>query len=280
MKNFLAEINERARSPFIYSFLIAWLIFNWKIPISLFFEDVKELETHGYHSHLQFIQAKLNWNNGLVQPVLSALVYTFIFPFIKNGISIFSGWIQSWGNSYTLKASRKGKISVEKYIELKDEYAKQLLLLEEAVDKESVFFKENIDLKEQIKMLKLQYELDDESKNKKILDGFWKFEYNDQSNRNEHSGYLKFQNGDVFKSDISKTNDNKIISRVVLFHFMKSNNSLIMLIKPTNFVRSINEVIMYNQTTFLELNISPEKTKMTGKFGPQLEYNITFTKFE
>lgn len=278
MKNFLAEINERTRSPLIYSFLIAWVIFNWKIPVSLLFEDVKELEAHGYYSHLQFIQAKLNWSKGLVHPLLSSVIYTFVFPFVRNGISIFNAWINRWGSHYTLNISKKGKISLEKYIDIKKELDYQLSNLEQTIIKEASYLKENTQLKKDIDLLKDDFENISKSRNPILIDGFWRYEYPVSANSRQ-IGYLRIEKGYIFKTDGSKRYETTIISKIALFNFQNHNNNIQMVSMPSSSNLDPKHIIL-NGIQYFDLQISPERHLLEGKFGPNLENIVTLTKFE
>lgn len=277
MKNFLAEINERTRSPLIYSFLIAWVIFNWKIPVSLLFEDVKELEAHGYHSHLQFIQAKLNWSNGFFHPFYSALIYTFGFPFVKNIISIFNAWIQRWGNNYSLTASKKGKISTEKYIDLKEAYEKQLISLEQTINNEAAYFKANSALNEEINHLKKDLENlnqiiknSNEKNDTSVMNGYWSFKFSNESKSSHRrltsdlSGYFIFENGSVFLSDVGKRK-NGLISNIELLSYNKDRGEITFVSIP-NKSNNINYIID-REVVYFKLSINPEITTMTGIMG-------------
>lgn len=106
---------ERIRNPLISSFLLSWMIFNWKIVSVYFFSDIPMVEK------IQLIELKYsNLLNILVFPLLSAIFYILILPFIMWGIDQIS--IISW----------KGRKAVAHAQQMKNYEWKKKLAQEEA----------------------------------------------------------------------------------------------------------------------------------------------------
>ncbi|MCR1795358.1 hypothetical protein [Leptospira sp. id769339] len=90
-KELKASLYERIRDPFLGSFASSWILWNWQ-PISIFFFDESPIVTR-----IGFIVEKYYPNLcgklfGFGIPLVAALNYTFLYPFIKMGIVNFTGW--------------------------------------------------------------------------------------------------------------------------------------------------------------------------------------------
>lgn len=120
LKSFGMLIRERLSSPFIFSFMIAWLLLNWEIPIAILFMNQNELLGGNY---LSFISDQLqNEKKSLYQPLKYALGYTIIYPFLKiliNGISDISSVLY---NKLSLLITGKDSIPGKKYLEMVKKY--------------------------------------------------------------------------------------------------------------------------------------------------------------
>jgi len=147
ISEFFKELKDRFSNPLFFSFIVAWMALNWKIIVGLMFYKLPELKNDGYSSFLDLINKTSNIYNSLLYPFLIALLYTFLFPIIRNCIAMFNAWNQKWGNEKTLSISKDGKISVAKYIQLREIYEKRKLTIEEVLEKESTYLKENETLK-------------------------------------------------------------------------------------------------------------------------------------
>lgn len=80
-------ILDRVFSPFIFSFVIAWLISNYKIIMVIFTEQA---ESFVFDYKIQLIENYLEPFHGLLYPFLGACFYTFLYPFIDQKIAKFT----------------------------------------------------------------------------------------------------------------------------------------------------------------------------------------------
>ena len=113
-----------------------------KILVGLFFYNNSELKLDGYNSYIDFVSNNLHSSNTIWKPLGAALIYTFIFPFVRNCILAFNSWIKAWGSSWTLSLSKTSKISIAKYVQLREVYQSRTALLQEVLDKEGAYSKE------------------------------------------------------------------------------------------------------------------------------------------
>lgn len=179
LSEFFKELKDRFSNPLFFSFVIGWLAINWKIVTGLFFYSQSQLNQDGYSSYFDLILKTSNWKTTFVFPLAIALVYTFLFPIIRNWIGMFNAWNQKWGTEKTLNISKDGKISVSKYIRLREVYDQRRLLIEDVLNKESGLLTENEKLRTQT--MELQNKLNEQQ------------EITQQYNSNNDSRYM---NGD------------------------------------------------------------------------------------
>lgn len=217
--DFLKDLKGRATNPIISSFIISWAFINWRVIIGLIFYTNTQLKTDGYKSKIDLIYQNNSLTQYLILPITLALSYTFLFPFIKNYTQAFNSWIRSWGSDLELKYAKSGKISAEKYINLRELYVKRIKELEKTIEDESTLFIENQELKSKITSLTNEkYNLTEQVqfiKEKSTINSYngeWKMKYFDVD------GELKNERIWISNSVISILNENS--SYVPLFKIM------------------------------------------------------------
>jgi hypothetical protein len=181
ISDFFKELKDRFSNPLFFSFIIGWVAINWKIVVGLLFYSMGQLEKDGYSSYLNLINKNSSLNRTLLFPFLIALSYTFIFPIVRNWISMFNAWNQRWGTDRTLKIAREGMISVTKYIDLRNMYDNRLKKLDEIVKLESRTMSDNLSLQNEKRELEnhlreTELELrriNDNNDSRKTLSGEW-----------------------------------------------------------------------------------------------------------
>lgn len=202
ISDILKDLKERVSNPLISSFLISWLVFNWKIVIGLLFYKSQELQVDNYTSYIDLITKNSSANRSLFHPLYVSLGYTFIFPFIRNFILAFNSWIKAWGSTLNLRLSRKGNISVAKYIQLRSIYEERTNLLQNVIKEESSTLKnyeneKNITLKLSSEKNELTKELLSwkASNDITMLDGEWEIHY---ANKPQHEiQRIRILNGNI-----------------------------------------------------------------------------------
>lgn len=271
--DFLKELKARASNPLISSFIISWSVVNWRVIIGLIFYTNEQLKFDGYKSKIDLVYQNDTSTKYFLIPIAFALAYTFLFPFVKNYIQAFNSWIRSWGSDLDLKYAKKGKISVEKYIKLRDLYTGRISELEKAIADESSLFVENQELKSKISVLSNdKHVLNDQLqfiKEKTTINSYngeWKMKYQNMD------GELKNERVWISNSDISILNEKSVyvplfritsitynpilIEYVWIVEETKSNRTFIIFFRPTNsndqhFLKSTN-----NNSKILELEVA------------------------
>jgi len=124
VSEFFKELKNRFSNPLFFSFVIGWLVVNWKIVVGLLFYSNAQLQKDGYSSYFDLIFKTSNFEKTFFFPLLIAIGYTFFFPIIRNLIAMFNAWNHKVGNKKVLEISNEGKISVSKHKKLRHVYDK------------------------------------------------------------------------------------------------------------------------------------------------------------
>jgi hypothetical protein len=151
--NFLKDLphsmTERARSPFYGSFILSWLIWNWKIVfVVLFFkrEDFNGLNIVDY-IYFKYI----NTRDTILVPVLIAFIYIYVLPLIDYIIIEYSEEMKRKKIDRKIEIARKHSVDGNLYYDLK-------LKFEQERKKILVADRESIESKSEV--LRLENEID------------------------------------------------------------------------------------------------------------------------
>ena len=81
LKDIFSPFTERAKSPFFGSFIIYWLIINWRIVFIIFFASNKDLHQLNI---VDFLESQEYFNRDYLfnYPMLATFFYLFIWPII------------------------------------------------------------------------------------------------------------------------------------------------------------------------------------------------------
>ncbi len=230
------SIKERVSNPLIFSFIFSWLIFNWRIPVALFWFDEKQISANGCSSIFEFIEDDWKRNGSIGWPLVFAIGYIIVIPFVKNGVRIVSAHAQKWGENEEIKALDGGKIGVEKYLKLKDDYKNATKKLEETIEDEKKYLTLNTDLLNEINDVKSHLNdtlVERNNLNDKIrrindysfLNGSWKVTTKTIDNVKEEVE-IYIENGTIHSVN---NKVRKPICQITDFYYDESNNRIIFL---------------------------------------------------
>lgn len=150
IKDVVKNFRERLASPFFFSFIVTWLLFNWKVTVALLWYNA-ELFSRKNSDLISFIESKTsNWQSIWI-PLISATLYTGL---IRNLISAFITWSSRWGSNWNLEIGKNSKVSMEKFLTYRNLYIKTTRDLEIILKDESKT-RENFD-KERQRVLSLE----------------------------------------------------------------------------------------------------------------------------
>lgn len=143
-KDFFKDLRDRVSNPFVVSFIISWLFANWPITVALIFYDDAEVKSDGFRSLYHLIAYYATFMSIVIEPVLSAIIFTFCFPYIKSWIKLHNAKLKAKNESSILKATSENSVSLKRYIEMLDETKNIQKKLEEVIESQSKYQEENI----------------------------------------------------------------------------------------------------------------------------------------
>jgi hypothetical protein len=213
--DFFKEIGARFKNPLFFSFIITWLLTNWRISIGLLFYNNQQLRLDGYNSYMDMIDKNQTFAKFWGLPFILSLAYTFGFPIIRNVISTFNAWNFRWGSKWALRTAKEGQISFNKYIELKTQLQRSIQEVNEIHKRESTVINENERLRKQIDEFHGQIEVEKQSSkgiqeelnwlraksDMNSFNGSWKMKYKD------HEGKVKSERITISNGVMSYSND-------------------------------------------------------------------------
>jgi hypothetical protein len=258
ISDFFFDLRDRATNPLFSSFIIAWLVYNWQIPIGLIFYKGSELSAVGYKSYFELISNNLGLWNSFCVPLLYAVGYTFLFPPIRLLIMAFMTWVKTKSTNWNLKIRKTGFVHVTKYIEVIKKYEDQTLFLAELIKDESTTQDENIRLKtaangvqEQVRQLlhdkseierkineekqKLEIELREVKKISNIdwLNGDWLIIRKNKNSKGEfidNDDRIFIKDGEVFEFDFNQ--QKKRIYTILNYFYNQKSKEIFFINKP------------------------------------------------
>ena len=225
IKDIFNNIKERLSNPFLFSFLIAFLVYNWEITLAIFYNDSEQIKAEGYKSIFEFVRKKWEYNGKLFMPIIIALGYTFVFPIFRILVNGYQTFFSKVGEKLDLYFSRGGQVSIDKFLVLRKSYNTKIDELVKIIKDESSLQEKNGVLLTEKNELNTKYnhlrQLVDDSENSNFLNGKWRLEKNDLSVESVPFTSVKkmyFKNGDCFIDDEAKP-------RYFIPSFIKSPNS-------------------------------------------------------
>lgn len=115
-------LHERISSPLFGSFLISWLVWNWKIIYLTIFISEKTIGGN----KINFIQDNyVNINYQIWYPIISTILLIAVYPFFATGAYWVSLRFSQWRINLKNKEEKKQLLSVEQSIELREEIRTQ-----------------------------------------------------------------------------------------------------------------------------------------------------------
>ena len=174
------SIKERLSNPFIFSFLVAWFTYNWKIPVALIWYSHSELKAEGYNGFFDLIGKQALTTNSIVYPLCFAVAYILFNPLIRNLITAFNAWMTKWGSELFFNISKDSKVPTSKFLVLRNRYNNLNKELENVIKGESLYLersgnleKRNADLMKQIDILNVDLTNFSQVFNVEFLNGKW-----------------------------------------------------------------------------------------------------------
>lgn len=239
--DFFKEIKSRLSSPLIFSFILSWMIINWRVTISLIFYKISELSKDSYNSYLDLIAKNSSTWAYLIFPLIIAVLYTFGFPFIRSGIQLFQTWLNIDTDKKIQKMSNSVTIPMERYLKDRRKYIELSEQLKDIMDKESEYVTQNLEL--QTEKNNLQKSLAEYSDLSSIhfLDGYWDIQH--KLNGGEKTERIHIFNGTLYHS-VTQGKDEELL-RISNCGINPGTKDLILLFEQANKNPSFTCVFRY-----------------------------------
>ncbi|MDH7462612.1 hypothetical protein QEG73_15045 [Chitinophagaceae bacterium 26-R-25] len=121
-KEFFKDIKDRLTSPLISSFIISWLVINWKVPIGLFFYKNQELSADYYKSPIDLITKVYSPFYFILLPLFTSCLYVFCYPWIKNLIHFYQLLVNKNKEDITIKMTSENTVQMHILYDIKRQY--------------------------------------------------------------------------------------------------------------------------------------------------------------
>lgn len=161
--DFFQGLKERLNNPLIGSFIIAWLIINWQVPIGIIFYGNETLAVDGFKSKIDLIKNNYSETRYFWLPLLAPLCYILSMPILRNLIQAYNTWKRRWGTNWNLKISKGGSVPVEKLIEVSTENESTKKVLANLINAAATIDNEKRSLENQLLELQSQKEISDQA---------------------------------------------------------------------------------------------------------------------
>jgi hypothetical protein len=133
-----SSLADRISSPLLGSFLVSWCIWNWKFLVILF-SDAGVTQTFSLVESVAFSDINDILSNGLLYPLITSLIYVFIYPFPARYVYGFMLYQKNKNNRLRQSVANETPLTLEESRQLTAEfneiYQKQILQIEELNEK-------------------------------------------------------------------------------------------------------------------------------------------------
>ena len=179
----IETIKERLANPFLTSFLISWLVYNWRITVGLVWYDTKSIQDEGYTSLYDLISTQIRCPESHYYPALAALGLSIGLPFLRIVFGAFDALMTRIGNSWFFGIMKNSSISTSKYLDLRDAYLTSIEQLEKVIKDESNFQSQYQAVQPELIQLRNDSKVLAEMTNENFLQGRWEIIYTNDKNR-------------------------------------------------------------------------------------------------
>lgn len=119
-KSINSILYERVSSPLFGTFIVSWLVFNWKIFYLTFIVDSDKIEVN----KIDYILNNFNRVEYLIwYPLISTLILITIIPFISNGAYWLNLRFSQWKINQKNIVEKKQLLSLEQSIQLREQFS-------------------------------------------------------------------------------------------------------------------------------------------------------------
>ncbi|MFN3756746.1 MAG: hypothetical protein ACK4RM_07310 [Flavobacterium sp.] len=118
-KSINSILYERTTSPLYGTFIISWIVFNWKIFYVSFFIDEATIKPI---NKIDYIISNCNdWKLLILYPVISTIILVTIIPFFANLAYLVYLYYESQKRKWKEESEKDRRITIEQAAQLKNE---------------------------------------------------------------------------------------------------------------------------------------------------------------
>jgi len=171
------SIKERLSNPFIFSFILSWLLWNWKITVGLLWYDYYQLKADGYDTYFKLISTEVGKDGSFCYPFWVSIGITLAAPVLKTGFHLFNAFIIKNGNKAYFEITGKASVSAEKYFEAKQEADRLHNRMSNAITNEGKFKQKYEDEVVRNKQLSESHKVETAMTESAFLNGRWELHH-------------------------------------------------------------------------------------------------------
>jgi hypothetical protein len=114
LTEFWKNVKERISNPFIFSFIILWFVYNWKITLGIFLLDSNDFRLTGNLTLIDYLEGQIKY---IVfwKPIVFAILYCLFVPVIKELLRAFNAVVNRYGSDLYFRISKDSKVDFELY---------------------------------------------------------------------------------------------------------------------------------------------------------------------
>lgn len=228
----IGEVFNKYRNPVIGSFIVSWIVFNWKVVlfILLYSDSYSNLS---FETFVEQITGLGNWCSFYLFPFLSIIFYVVILPIIGLGVRWFYSWISVISKKIYFNTINEIPISGEEHTNILKKYEDQIKEYTNRVNKYRIEKKEDLqiinDLRKDVSELKDTLMLKNDMYNSEILNGLWIFERHPSKITGEINNIIqiKIENSNIYEKNKDTLNyELKYIIHSFLYNKFDNNNKI------------------------------------------------------
>jgi hypothetical protein len=134
---FFKEFKNRVTNPLFFSFIISWVIINWKVTVGILLYNSKNIGLLQYKNYYDLILDNCSGQNYFWKPLGYAALYTFLFPPLRLIIVSFLSLFKKWTNNLNLRIMGNANVPMNRFIKETERSDKLAKTLEDLYKKDS-----------------------------------------------------------------------------------------------------------------------------------------------
>ncbi|MCW3107288.1 MAG: hypothetical protein JWQ09_1794 [Segetibacter sp.] len=275
ISDFFKELKDRASNPFISSFIISWLIINYKVPVAWVFYNNEALKEFHKSNHIDFLTNSVTNLTGWILPLLAASLYTFAWPYAKAFIKKYHAKINAKTEDEILKITSTSSISLSAYFETSKKLVEREKQFSEISGNTQEIQKR---MDEQAKSLTSMGHANEDLKNKIALftrfndvssiNGIWLIVKTLGNGEGNINGSVNIHFGTIDKTHAAGSTEPVFIGQINNFIGSPSSKTITFTIAGND----DNEIFKKDEVLFLQVNEKFDSLKGVDNFGNQYSF--------